>query len=233
MKRKNSAYWAVSCWLGLALLGYGLQPLVTPRRSSYSERMIQEHILQRSLLIEAENASIVDRQRLLDLFLPEASSFELVPARLIPSGDLSPLRRSALIDRGTESRLAPGMGVIGAQGIVGEIYEVGDGWSRVQLVDDPAFVVPVQDEQGLRGILSGGPGRGAGHPKLRLDPMLLAEGDLLYTDGSAGVFPPSIYIGIVEESRIPVRESVIRLPAGLDLGQEVLVLTPLDDGGPP
>ena len=84
MKRKNSAYWAVSCWLGLALLGYGLQPLVTPRRSSYSERMIQEHLLQRSLLIEAENASIVDRQRLLDLFLPEASSFELVPARLIP-----------------------------------------------------------------------------------------------------------------------------------------------------
>ncbi len=233
MKRKKSAYWAVSCWLGLALLGYGLQPLVTPRRSSDAQRLLQQRIIQKSLLIDAENASIVDRQLLLDLFLPEASHFELVPARMIPSRDLSPLRNSALIDRGLESRLAPGMGVIGAQGIVGQIYQVGDGWSRIQLADDPAFVVPFQDEQDRRGILAGGPGRGVGYPKLRLDPMLLAQGDLLYTDGSGGVFPPSIYIGIVEQSRIPARDSVIRLPAGLDKGQEVLVLTPLDVGGSP
>ena len=103
----------------------------------------------------------------------------------------------------------------------------------LQRADDPACVVPFQDDQDRRGILAGGPGRGVGYPKLRLDPMLLAQGDLLYTDGSGGVFPPSIYIGIVEQSRIPARDSVIRLPAGLDKGQEVLVLTPLDVGGSP
>lgn len=233
MKRKKSAYWAVCCWLGLALLGYGLQPLVATRHSADSERYLLERAMQRSLLLDAENASIDDRQLLLDLFLPEASNFELIPARMIPSQDLSPLRRSAVIDRGSESRIAAGMGVICGNGIVGKVYQVGAGWSRIQLADDPAFVVPFQNDSGQRGILSGGPFRGTGHPKLRLDPIVFSEGDLLYTDGSGGVFTPSIYIGIVEEASIPVSESVIRLPAGIDQGQEVLVLSPLDNGGSP
>ena len=42
MKRKKSAYWAVCCWLGLALLGYGLQPLVATRHSADSERYLLE-----------------------------------------------------------------------------------------------------------------------------------------------------------------------------------------------
>ncbi len=233
MKRKKSAYWAVCCWLGLALLGYGLQPLVISRHSFQSDRYLLERGLQRSLLIDAENASIDDRQQLLDLFLPEASNFELVPARLIPSRDLSPLRRSAVIDRGSESHLTAGMGVICSNGIIGKIDKVGDGWSRIQLADDPAFVVPFQNAAGQRGILAGGPLRGTGHPKLRLDPIVLEVGDLLYTDGSAGVFPSSIFIGLVERSRIPVSDSVIRLPEGIDQGQEILVLSPLDNGGTP
>lgn len=233
MKRKKSAYWAVCCWLGLAVLGYALQPLFSSRNTLNSERHLLERAVQTSLVIDAENSSVADRQELLDLFLPAASNFELIPARLIPSRDLSPLRRSALIDRGSESRIAAGMGVICSNGIVGKVDRVGDGWSRIQLADDPAFVIPFQNEFGQRGILAGGPLRGNGHPKLRLDPVVLEEGGLLYTDGSGGVYPPSLFVGTVERANIPVSDSLIRLPDGISQGQEILVLSPLDNGGSP
>ncbi|MGE4620092.1 MAG: hypothetical protein AAEJ04_09825, partial [Planctomycetota bacterium] len=117
MKRKESAYWAVCCWLGLALLGYGLQPLVSSQ--NYSQRQLLEHTVQKSLLIDAESSAVLERQQLLDMFLSESSNFELVPARMMPSRNYSSNRRSAVIDRGSESRLLPGLGVICSNGVVG------------------------------------------------------------------------------------------------------------------
>ncbi len=230
MKRTQSAYWAICCWLVLALLGYGLQPLVSSSRGDEERQILLEQALQLSLLIDSENSAIFDRQRLLDRYLSASfagSSYLLIPARLTPLLDPAPRRSSARLDRGTEVGLEIGMGVIGASGVVGKIAAVGVGWSRVQLADDPAFVIPFVDDVGHAGIFAGGPEAGYGHPRLRIDPIQITDALVLRTHGGGGVFPEGLVLGVVADSRIPVSESRILLSRALHNSQEILVLSPI------
>ncbi len=230
MKRIERAYWAIGCWLVLALIGYGLQPLVSSSGSADLHRQLLEQALQRSLISEAEELAILDRQGLLDRFLSAdfaGSLFQLVPARMSPHSDPHPRRSGARLDRGSETGLTAGMGVIGSAGVIGKITSTGPGWSLVQLADDPAFVIPFIDEAGRLAIYAGGPNRGQGHPRLRIDPVKLGEGMVLRTHGGGGVFPEGLVVGIVSEVRIPLRDTVIQPTSTLHQGQEILVLTPL------
>ncbi|MDE0959412.1 MAG: hypothetical protein OSB09_01380 [Planctomycetota bacterium] len=230
MKRIERAYWAIGCWLVLALIGYGLQPLVNRSGSADLHRQLLEQALQRSLISEAEEQSILDRQQLLDRYLAAnfaGSLYQMVPARLSPHLDPHPRRSVARLDRGTETGLLAGMGVIGAAGVIGKITSSGPGWSLVQLADDPAFVIPFIDEVGRSAIYAGGPNLGRGHPRLRIDPVELLDGMVLRTHGGGGTFPEGLVVGVVSEVRFPFRNSVILLTSTLHHGQEVLVLTPL------
>jgi len=230
VKRTQSAYWAICCWLVLALLGYGLQPLVSSSRGDADQQILLEQALQHSLLLESENSALFDRQRLLDRYLSASfagSSFLLIPARMTPLLDPAPRRSSARLDRGSEDGLEIGMGVIGASGVVGKIAAVGQGWSRVQLADDPAFVIPFVDESGHAGIFAGGPEAGYGQPRLRIDPIQIKDALVLRTHGGGGAFPEGLILGIVADARIPVSDSRILLSRALHTSQEILVLSPI------
>jgi hypothetical protein len=230
VKRIERAYWAIGCWLVLALIGYGLQPLVSSSGSVDVHRQLLEQALQHSLISETEELAILDRQGLLDRFLSAnfvGSLFQLVPARMSPHNDPHPRRSVARLDRGSETGLTAGMGVIGAAGVIGKIISTGPGWSLVQLADDPAFVIPFIDEDGRLAIYAGGPDRGQGHPRLRIDPVKLDKSMVVRTHGGGGTFPEGLVVGIVSEVRIPFRDTVIRPTSTLHQGQEVLILTPM------
>ncbi len=234
MKRIERAYWAIGCWLVLALIGYGLQPLVSSSGSDRVRIQLLEQALQRTQLISDSQDALIERQDLIDRYLASdfaGTLYQLVPARLTPHFDPHPRRSSARIDRGSEVEIAPGMGIIGASGVIGKVVRSEQGWSRVQLADDPAFVVPFLDEEGGAGIFAGGPGPGHGHPRLRMEYIDLSVGDVIRTHGGGTVFPEGLVIGVVGEVRIPHRESKILLSQGLKQVQEVLVLVPLTRGG--
>jgi len=130
VKRIERAYWAIGCWLVLALIGYGLQPLVSSSGSVDVHRQLLEQALQHSLISETEELAILDRQGLLDRFLSAnfvGSLFQLVPARMSPHNDPHPRRSVARLDRGSETGLTAGMGVIGAAGVIGKIISTVDG----------------------------------------------------------------------------------------------------------
>ena len=234
MKRIERAYWAIGCWLVLALIGYGLQPLVSSSGSDQVRIRLLEQALQRTQLTSDSQDALIERQDLIDRYLSSdfvGTLYQLVPARLTPLFDPNPRRSSARIDRGSEVEISPGMGVIGASGVIGKVVRSEEGWSTIQLADDPAFVIPFLDEDGGAGIFAGGPPQGQGHPRLRMEYIELTVGEVIRTHGGGAVFPEGLVIGVVAQVKIPHRESQILLSQGLKQVQEVLVLVPLTRGG--
>ena len=228
MKRRQTAYWAIGCWLLLTLVAFGLEQLFSsPKRQEFN-RSIVDQAIQQELIAESEVQAVLTRQQLMDMWLPLSANFTLVPALMTPVRDRSPLRSTGRIDRGEESGLTTGLGIVSSSGVVGRIIAVGQGWSRIQLADDPSFVIPCVDEQGHRGIIGGASYSGEGRIKFRLSHLELSLNEILTTDGSGGVFPANVYLGIVAENRTPVKESRILFPQNLGTEKEVVIFVPIE-----
>ena len=147
------------------------------------------------------------------------------PARLTPLPDLTPRRRSALLDAGREDGVREGQGVVSDLGIVGRVARSGARSSRLCLADDPAFRVHFRAADGLaEGVLQGGPQPGERRVLLRRDTEPLVEGELLITAGHDGVFPPGIVIGQVERVGADHAATRVRLVENPWIPEVVLVL---------
>lgn len=105
--------------------------------------------------------------------------------------DLDPFRREIIINKGSLHGVVPGLPLIDAYGLMGQIIHVNPLSSMALLITDPSHAVPVQiDRNGLRALALG-----TGVPD-RLDlPYVPTDadiqvGDLLVTSGLGGRFPP-------------------------------------------
>lgn len=101
------------------------------------------------------------------------------------------------INVGIESGVKKDSIVVGGDGLIGRVFEVGDGWSKIiSLIDENSNVsFQVSRNLQLLGILSGdGQGSLKGY---MLDPAAtVGEGDMLLTSG-IGLYPQGIPIGKV------------------------------------
>lgn len=134
-----------------------------------------------------------------------------------------------IIDKGSSAGVKPGLAVLDAQGLFGQVIEVGRFTSRVLLVNDPDHAVPVRvNRNGVRGI-AGGTGE--------VDSLVLenvsvtadiVEGDLLETSGLGGRFPPGYPVGtvvsVVVEATSAYAQVLLRPTAALDRSRHVLVV---------
>ncbi|MDP2299467.1 MAG: rod shape-determining protein MreC, partial [Actinomycetota bacterium] len=133
-----------------------------------------------------------------------------------------------VIDRGSEDGVEPGMPIIAAQGLVGQVAEVSARSSTVRLITDQQSGVAamIQSTRAL-GVMRGSVG-GA----LSLDfvdrTMLPQVGDVVLTSGLGGVYPKGIVVGdvvSVDDRRgelYPRIGVTSRVP--VDLLEEVFVL---------
>ncbi len=102
-----------------------------------------------------------------------------------------------LIDRGSDDGVEPGMPVIAAQGLVGQIADVSANSSSVRLVTDQlSGVAAIVQSSRTPGVV-----RGSIDGSLSLDfvdrTYLPVEGDVVITSGIGGVYPSGIVIGDV------------------------------------
>lgn len=129
-------------------------------------------------------------------------TLELVPARVI-AADLSPYFRvlRLRIDVGSD-RVEPGMPVVAAEGLVGQIESVAGGYSDVILTADPRSRVDILTQTNrARGVLKG-LGRDTDYLAeigflARLDEVEV--GDLVVTSGRGGRYPKELLVGRVSE----------------------------------
>ncbi len=196
------------------------------------ERQVLElaQVSQQYVALKAEN----DRMR--ELLGSQARlPYEVLVSELV--GVIpDPTTHQVIIDKGANSEIEVGQAVLDANGLFGQIVEVGEFTSRVLLVTDRDHAVPVQiNRNGVRSI-AGGTGQ---QDVLELENVPVSadivEGDLVETSGLGGRFPPGYPLGrvlsVVVEPTSSYTQVEVRPSADLDRSRHLLVIFKPDQEG--
>ncbi|UCD84074.1 MAG: rod shape-determining protein MreC [Deltaproteobacteria bacterium] len=151
-----------------------------------------------------------------------------IPAEVVGE-DTSSWFRTILINKGSEDKVARGMGVVTKEGIVGQVSKVSARLSQVLLIVDPSSNVDTLIRRNrAKGILTGKTERVCQLKYLsRLEEIKI--GDEVVTSGIGGIFPKGLEVGVVnsvEKKSYGMFQNVLVTPK-VDFGklEEVLVLS--------
>jgi rod shape-determining protein MreC len=108
-----------------------------------------------------------------------------------------PFARKLILDRGAQQGVEPGLVVVDARGVIGQITRVHPIQSEVTLLTDRNQSIPVSVvRNGVRGVLYG-VGRGMLEMRHVLADVDIQPGDELVTSGLDGVFVPGLPVATV------------------------------------
>jgi rod shape-determining protein MreC len=143
--------------------------------------------------------------------------------------------RTAQIDLGVRDGIKTDLPVLGPEGLVGRIGDVGLNSSQVIFVGDPKCRVSVVvRETGENGVISAAASSVLDHRLVDLTHLprhsTLKPGQTVYTSGLGGIFPAGIPVGNVVDSRSVsyglMTEARVKLAADSARLNEVAVLVP-------
>ncbi|WP_318261679.1 rod shape-determining protein MreC [Zhongshania marina] len=188
-----------------------------------SESLILNAKLQKYIELRAENV------RLRELMNSGERVNDTVLVAEVIAVASDPNRHQLMVDKGSRDGAFLGQPVIDANGLLGQITEVGILQSRVLLITDSAHALPVRvSRNGLRAIAEG---------TGLIDELALTHvaattdiqvGDLLVSSGLGGRFPSGYPVGEVVEVSIdpgkPFAEVRARPMAKLDRSRNVLLV---------
>lgn len=199
-----------------------------------NERLRRERLLlnaraQRFAALQEENRRL---KNLLESSTDDSLEGNVLMAELVRV-DLQPFRQQIIINKGRRDEVFKGQPVVDADGVMGQVTQVGLFSSTVLLLTDPAHSIPVQiDRNGVRSIASG-----AGRDNALLVDYLPAnadvkEGDLIVSSGLGGLFPPGYPVGtvtqVVHALGEPFSEVAVTPLAKFGRSREVLLLWPAE-----
>lgn len=189
---------------------------------------------------EEERARLIgvlqENARLRELleFKERRPDLKLRPARVI-GRDVTPFFRVLRVKLDAHSldfTVKERMAVVSADGVVGQVVEVYDGYADVMLVSDPRSRVDVMTQRNrTRGMVNG-----LGHSKdyaaqiayLRRKDEI-AQGDAVVTSGKGGVYPAELVVGAVTDvgRRAYGLEQKAVVEPSVDFGrlEEVFIIT--------
>ena len=108
-----------------------------------------------------------------------------------------PFARKVILDRGAQQGVEPGLAVVDANGVIGQITRVHPIQAEVTLLTDRNQSIPVSVvRNGVRGVLYG-VGRGMLEMRHVLADVDIQPGDQLVTSGLDGVFVPGLPVATV------------------------------------
>ena len=149
--------------------------------------------LQTRLQLYEEKSTESRRLRAL-LGLSQSYAIETVAAEVIAKAGAFPFL-AVRINRGRQAKVAAGMPVIGATGVVGRVLRTGHNFADVQLLIDSGFYIDILVQRTrVRGMLRG---------NLRNCVLQMPQeaelriGDTIVTSGLAGSFPKGVPVGRV------------------------------------
>lgn len=146
---------------------------------------------QTALLLKAENQSLKD---LLNVIPEPEQSY--ISTRVIGDSGSSYVR-SLLMQAGRAEGVVEGQAVLGSQGMIGRVIEVGERASRLLLINDINSRIPVVIEgSNQKAILGGTNGDLLSLDQLASD-TLVEPGSRVVTSSHGGLFPQGLPIGKV------------------------------------
>ena len=187
------------------------------------ERLLTNARLQRFTALETENA------RLRELLEARRQVRGEIRVAEIMAVDANPYRHNLVIAIGQQHGVYDGQAIVDANGVVGQVVEVGLMTAQAILISDPDHALPVEvNRNGLRTVAFG-----TGEFD-RLDlPFLpnnadIRSGDLLVTSGLGGAFPSGYPVAIVTNvTRIPQEpfaDVTVTPAAALNQVREVMLI---------
>lgn len=111
--------------------------------------------------------------------------------------DPSPFLQYIIIDKGSDHNIYKGMPVVTEQGLVGSVDAVTATAARVQLITDQGSVVNVKLQQSSAEAQMRGSVTGDISLEMIGQGIEIVEGDLIFTSGLGGSYPPELLIGQV------------------------------------
>lgn len=124
---------------------------------------------------------------------------ELAVAAEVIGKDPSAWFKTVIIDKGQDDGLTKGLPVVMPQGIVGQVVEVANHYSKVMLIlDRNSAVDALVQRTRARGVV-----KGESTDQIRLDYVLRKKdvqvGDIVVSSGLDGIYPKGLRIGLVSE----------------------------------
>jgi rod shape-determining protein MreC len=128
-------------------------------------------------------------------YIPEGSQHFISAQVIANSGGA--FARSVLVAAGSRDGVARGQAAVTGDGLVGRVAEVGNRAARILLLTDLNSHIPVMlDSSHERAVMAGD---NSDRPRLVYLPINVQPkvGERIVTDGSGGVFPPGVPVGVV------------------------------------
>lgn len=188
-----------------------------------TDQLLLRSQLQRLLAIESENTylkSLLQSSK-------QVKGKTLIAELLAVATE--PFVHQVVLDKGTRDHVYIGQPVLDANGVMGQIMQVGAITSRVILITDPHSGVSVQNARnGLRAIAMGD--SYSGKMKLMYVPKTadIQEGDTFITSGLGGHYPEGYPVGkVISVSKDPAHQFatiIIQPSAHLENSRQVLLV---------
>lgn len=163
--------------------------------------------------LAAENTELRDLAKL----VPENAKHSIAARVIADSGGA--FARNVLIDAGSRDGVERGQAAMTGEGLVGRVAEVGERTARILLLTDLNSHIPVElANTHEHAVLDGD---NSEEPELVYLPSKteVKVGERIITDGSGGVFPPGLPVGVVAS----VTRGVIRVEPAAELSRLELV----------
>lgn len=146
----------------------------------------------RQQIIKARAIQVENAQLKAMLQLRERAQQTVATGRIVGSS-FSSLRRFAILSAGSRDGVQPRMPVRAAEGLIGQVTDVGNFASRVMLISDKLSLVPATLLRGRIPVMVEGRGDGtvAVRP-LEVGRNPFRPGDIIITSGTGGVYPPLV-----------------------------------------
>jgi rod shape-determining protein MreC len=158
----------------------------------------------------------------------ETTPEQEIPARIIGL-NLSSQFVSALINRGEDESVRPGMPVVTIDGVVGQVVRSVGGSSDVMLLSDPTSRIGVIIQRSR--VRASAVGAGGGKVLMLENAARdsdIVDGDIVLTSGTDGIFPKGLKLGKVENVQRPITgmflSAAIAPAVNLRRVEEVLVV---------
>nr|WP_297459255.1 rod shape-determining protein MreC [uncultured Halomonas sp.] len=212
-------------------LSWGALVIADQRELIEENRLLREQLLMLSHRVQRMASLTAENERLRELLnAAQRGDIPYITAELL-SLDSDPFTHQMVIDRGRSDGVYVGQPVMDASGLIGQVISVSAYNSRVLMIADASFAVPVQvNRNGLRFIVQG-TGRYDELDMLHVpDTADIRIGDLLVTSGLAGRFPEGYPVARVEEvihdPGAPFAEVVAEPVAQTERSRQFLLLFP-------
>jgi rod shape-determining protein MreC len=191
---------------------------------------LERNASKAALIAQQYQGTIAENQQLRQLLaLRERQDITTLVADILYE-TRDPISRKVVVDRGSYHAISPGMPVMDAQGLLGQVVRVFSLTSEVNLIVDKDQVTPVQvARNGLRALAYGGIEGGMLEIRFMAGNADIKEGDELFTSGIDGLYPANLPVAKVvriDRSTALGFAKIICLPmAGVTNNRHVAIIT--------